>query len=90
MLHDDHDRRLGESTPLPNSAPLRERIERFWVGPVPVGDLFLLLVANVLPVVLIWHALDYVPYWIVKGVLMCGAFLLWTQLGGVSHVGDDP
>ncbi|NWK46028.1 hypothetical protein [Ralstonia pickettii] len=47
-----------------------KKISMIGVGPVPVGSLFLLFVLYVLPLVLVWNAIDFLPRWFDKVALL--------------------
>lgn len=57
---------------------LRLQIAMFRIGPIPVGTLFLLVVLYVLPVALVWHLLDELPYWLLKASLIGVTVVFWA------------
>lgn len=84
MPDKDHEQRNGFERAL-------EHIREFRVGRVPAGGILILLGLFVLPGVVIWHALDLLPYWVLKALLMTVAAVLWSALREWKReVGERP
>ena len=59
-----------------------QRIQLIGIGPVPVGGILLLLLLYVVPLVLAWNAIDYLPRWFDKVALLClGIYAYSVRIG---------
>jgi len=80
MPKNDYDRPL-EATPSPSGFErLRDRISMWWIGPIPTGPILLFIVLFAVPVVVVWHVLDLLPYWVLKALLIAVTAVLWSAI----------
>jgi hypothetical protein len=93
MPDKDYEKLLGDPIPPPRNGFERalRQLQSFCVGRVPVGAILIFLGLFALPAVVIWHALDLLPYWVLKALLIAVTAILWSALREWRReVGDRP